>query len=263
METPDIPLSSLLVCFLLLLIPIMTSVRLKLGLVRPLGISMGRMCVQLAFIGIFLKYLFYLNSSIVNLLWLVVMIIFAVFSAIKSSDLRISRVFLPAFLSFTLSTLFIVLFVNTLVIRIDKILDARYLIVLGGMLLGNALRGNIIGISTFYQNVKKDEKHFLYVLSLGASRFEGILPYLREGLRSALQPTLATMATMGIVSLPGMMTGQILGGVSPLVAIKYQILIMVAIYVCMNLSILLTILMTLKASFSPFGTLKSDIFATG
>jgi putative ABC transport system permease protein len=129
------------------------------------------------------------------------------------------------------------------------------------MLLGNSLRGNIIGISSFYRNIRKDRKYYRYRLSLGATFSESIRPYLRESVQLALRPTIAAMATMGIVALPGMMTGVILGGASPEVAIKYQIMIMIAIVVSTILSVVLTILMTIRSCFTRYGILKDDIFA--
>lgn len=146
------------------------------------------------------------------------------------------------------------------VIRLDHVFDARYLIVLGGMLLGNSLRGNIVGIDTFYKNIRKDAKKYLYVLSLGATHHEAVRPYMKESIRLALKPTIASMATIGIVALPGMMTGVILGGASPDVAIKYQIVIMIGIVVSTMISVLLTILLTSQVCFTEYGTLRRDIF---
>ncbi|HQO58956.1 MAG TPA: ABC transporter permease [Candidatus Omnitrophota bacterium] len=85
-------------------------------------------------------------------------------------------------------------------------------------------------------------------------------PYMKESIRLALKPTVASMATIGIVALPGMMTGVILGGASPEVAIKYQIMIMISIVVSTIISVLLTILMTARVCFTKYGTLRGDIF---
>ena len=260
MDTVDIPASSLAIAFLLFAVPVAISMRYRLALVRPLLYSTARMIVQLVLIGIFLKYLFIWNNPLVNAGWLTVMIVVAVFSAVKSSSMKLSKIFLPVFVSFLTATLTVVFYLNTFVIPLDNVFDARYLIVLGGMLLGNSLRGNIVGISTFYKHLRTDSNHYLYVLSLGASRHEAILPYLRESIQLALKPTLASMATMGIVALPGMMTGVILGGASPEVAIKYQILIMVAIVVSTITSVVLTILLTERVCIDKFGVLRNGVF---
>lgn len=259
METLDIPLFSLAVAFILLVIPVAISVKYGLRLVRPLFVSIVRMSVQLALIGIFLKYLFIWNNPFVNISWLLVMIVVAVFASVKSSIIKIRKIFAPAFASFLIATLTVVFYLNTFVIPLNNVFDARYLIVLGGMLLGNSLRGNIVGISTFYKQLRTDSNHYRYVLSLGASRQEALLPYLRESVQLALRPTLASMATMGIVTLPGMMTGVILGGADPEVAIKYQILIMIAIVVSTITSVVLTILMTMHVCIDRYGVLRSDV----
>jgi putative ABC transport system permease protein len=128
------------------------------------------------------------------------------------------------------------------------------------MLLGNSLRGNIIGIDNFYSLLRRNTNRYQYRLAMGATVLEALFPYFRDSLRSALQPTIATMATMGIVFLPGLMTGQILGGLSPLVAIKYQFVIMVAIFTSTTIAISLTILFTLRTCFDKYGVLRQELF---
>ncbi len=260
MATIDIPVLSLALTFLLFLIPIAISRIFGLKLIKPLFTSTLRMVIQLALIGVFLKYLFIWNNPFVNFGWLTIMIVVAVFSSVKSSSLKMSKIFIPAFASFSTATLLVVFYLNIFIIPLENVFDARYLIVLGGMLLGNSLRGNIVGISTFYSQLKNDTNHYLYVLSLGASHYEALLPYIRGSVQLALKPTLAAMATMGIVALPGMMTGVILGGASPELAIKYQILIMVAIVVSTITSVVLTILMTMHVCLDRFGVLRNDVF---
>ncbi len=263
METIDLSVFSLVLTFLLLGIPVVLSLIYGLGLIKSLFYSAARMTIQLVLIGVFLKYLFLWNNTLINLSWLIVMIFVAVFSAVKSSAVKISKIVIPCFMSFSIATFAVIMYLNIVVIPIDNIFDARYLIVLGGMLLGNSLRGNIVGISTFYKNIRNDTKKYLYVLSLGASQYEALLPYIRESINLALKPTLAAMATMGIVALPGMMTGVILGGADPEVAIKYQIMIMVAIVTSTIISVVLTILMTLPACFNRYGVLRQDVFIAG
>ncbi len=261
MGTIEISLWGILYAFFLLIIPLFLSFRFKIGLIKPLLYAVSRMTVQLALIGVFLKYLFKINNPLLNSLWLAIMILVAVVSAVKNSTLKAGKIVMPAFVSFSIVTFFIVFYLNYNVLRLRNLFDARYLIILGGMILGNSLRGNIIGISSFYKNIKIEKKKFLYILSLGATQNEAIMPYLREAIMLALRPTFASMATMGIVALPGMMTGVILGGADLQTAIKYQIVINLSIVVSTITSVVLTILMTVKFSFEKNGLLKEDIFA--
>jgi putative ABC transport system permease protein len=256
----DISYLSLALCFLLLLIPLGIALFVRVGVVKSLLFAVLRMSVQLALVGIFLRYLFELGNPWANVGWLLVMIVFAALSVIGGSRLSRRRFLLPALASLAVSTSLVLLYFNGLVARIPDILDARYLIAIGGMLLGNALGGNIVGVNDFYQRIERDEKRYLYHLALGSTRREALLPYFRESLSAALRPTIANMATIGLVFLPGMMTGQILGGSSPLVAIKYQLAIMLVILTTIALSVSLTILLTVRASFDLYGVLKKATF---
>ena len=85
-------------------------------------------------------------------------------------------------------------------------------------------------------------------------------PFFRDSMEAALNPTIASMATMGVVFLPGMMTGQIIGGAPPDTAIRYQIAIMIAIFVCIVPSITVTILFSLGRCFDGFGNLRREVF---
>lgn len=257
----DLSYFSMIMGILLLLIPIGVVFFLKLGLMKNLLISSSRMIVQLVLIGFFLEYLFKLNSWFVNVLWFLVMILVAVFSVINNSNLRIKHFLLPVFFSLFLSSFTIVLYLNIFVAKLDNIFEAQYMIAIGGMILGNILRSNIVGLGEFYKGIRKEETLYFYKLSLGATRFEAIRPFLKYSFVLSLKPTLANMATVGIVSLPGMMTGQILGGSVPLVAIKYQIVIMVAMMASTVLGIGLSIFFSLKTSFNKSGTLKPTIFS--
>lgn len=259
-QAVDISYVSLIFCLLLLVIPVVISAKLSLGIINSTLISALRMAIQLLLVGIFLTYIFRLNNPYANMLWFFVMIMFASGSVIKGAGLKMQYFMLPAILALIAANLSVLIYFNSVIVRLDNIFDAKYIIAIGGMLLGNSLRGNIIGIGEFYNDVKNEENRYFYYLSAGATKVEALMPFLRKSINSAMRPTIANMATMGIVSLPGMMTGQILGGSSPLVAIKYQIAIMIAIFVSSMLSICFAILFTLKSCFNGHGIVEKGIY---
>lgn len=260
MGAGNISYLSLGICFALLAVPLALFVILKVKLVRVTAWSVARMAVQLALVGIFLEYVFERNNPFFNAAWLLVMIAFAAVSVVGSSGLRYRSYLLPTLLAFVISAVSVVLFFNGLVVGLGDLLDARYLIAIAGMLLGNSLQGTIIGLGAFYRNVKRDENRYFYSLAAGATRYEAIAPYLRNGMASALRPALANMATMGLVFLPGMMTGQILSGESPILAVKYQMGIVIAIFVCVVLAVSLSLLLTVRISVDDYGVLRKDMF---
>jgi len=260
MSVPDLSPLSLLAALALLIIPVAVSFWLKLGIVKEILLASGRMGVQLFFAGFYLSWLFNYDSAWVNSGWLLVMMVVAALTTVQKSQLRPGMIFLPVCLSTIAGTLSVVLFFNTFIVRIDHIFEARYLVVLGGMILGNALSGNIVALTYFYQSLKERQSRYLFWIGNGATLFEAILPHFREAVIRSLKPMLARMATIGIVAIPGMMTGQMLGGASPLVATKYQIAIMTAIFATMTIGTVMAILLSVRPAFDDWGILKKEIF---
>jgi putative ABC transport system permease protein len=258
--TPDISVSGLLFCLLLLVLPGLLERRLRPGIFRPTLIASLRMVLQLGLVGVFLKYVFDLDRPWLTILWLAVMVMFAAGTVVRSSRLQVRHFYLPVLASLTATLLFVLVYFNGAVVQLSDLLEAKYAIAIGGMLLGNSLKGCIIGISNFYGRIRSEEAVYRYHLALGASRFEALAPFIREAFSAALMPTVATMSTLGIVFLPGMMTGQIIGGSGPVLAIKYQIAIMLAIYACIILAVTLSLWLTVKSSFDEFGMLRKERF---
>ena len=260
MGAQDLSLISL-ASLLIFLLPILyISFKLKLNINRTILTGMTRMCLQLGFVGVYLEFLFRFNSPWLNTAYLLLMISIACHSILTSSNLRIALLFKPLFFSLAIPFFVILLFFNGMVIRLEELFDAKYLIPIGGMLLGNCLRSNIVGLTNFYSGLRKNEKEYLYSLTLFNSRIQALKPWFKQSLVAAITPTLASMATIGLVSLPGMMTGQILGGSIPLVAIKYQIAIMICIFYTEYFSVILSILFSMKTTFNAFDVLNPAIF---
>jgi putative ABC transport system permease protein len=250
---------SLFFYLLLLVIPIGILVYLKLKIVRSLVVSVLRMLLQLAFVGLYLEYIFKWDNPLINGLWILVMILVANQSVLRQSNLKFRTFFVFTLLAFLITVIFS--FITFLIVfDIRTFISARYIIPIGGMVLGNMLRGNIVSLERFYHDLIQREEEYIYYISLGASQWEALLPFTREALKSALSPYLATLATMGLVSLPGMMTGQILGGASPAVAIQYQVMIMIAIFVSSALAAFLALLFSLIPAIDACGRIRKNLF---
>ena len=113
----------------------------------------------------------------------------------------------------------------------------QYTIPLSGMIFGNAMTGLTLALRTFSQDLKAQRNRIESLLYVGVSPQKILLPFVNNALETALLPTLNSMMGMGIISLPGMMTGQILSGTLPMTAILYQIAIMIAILTVVCLSV--------------------------
>ena len=230
LQVVNLSFLDMVVLFSLLLFPAIVFLRLRLGLMKEMVVSIARMTLQLLLVGLYLRFLFRVNSLWLNAVWIAVMVTFANMSTLGKAGLPWRRYFWPLYIGTAGSAVLMMFFFVGVVIRPTPLYEARYVVPITGMILGNCLRGNVIALERFFSSLRNDRKGYMTRLLLGAARSEALAPYIRSAMRAAVSPSLATMATLGLVSLPGMMTGQILGGSIPMVAIKYQIGIMLCIF---------------------------------
>ncbi len=259
-EIVDISFWSLAAGYLLLILPLGILLYQRVPMIKDTGIAITRMTVQLLFVGFYLEFVFRLNNPWLNLGWMVVMVVVADGSILRGCKLSIKRFAVPVFVALLVGTAIPVLVFVGPILQRPGWLDAQYVIPLAGMVLGNCLRADIIGLKSFYEAIAKNEKAYHQSLAQGACLGEAVHPYFRDALHASLLPTVATMATIGLVALPGMMTGVILGGADPMTAIKYQIAIMIAIFSGTAMTVFLAIWLTTRSCFDAYGILDCSVF---
>jgi putative ABC transport system permease protein len=259
-EIVEIGVWHLTAAYLLLAFPFGIMLWYSIPMIGETVVSLVRMTLQLIFVGLYLQVVFKLNNLWLSGAWLLIMITVADVSIVRSCSLKLTRITLPLFGALVAGTAVPLLLFVGLILQRDNLLDAQYAIPIGGMILGNCLRADIVGVRTFYEGLRTGEKAFLQSLAQGALLHEATRPHVRKACRAALAPTVATMTTIGLVSLPGMMTGVILGGASPAIAIKYQIAIMISIFSGTAITLALGLWLTSKTSFTPQGLLDRTIF---
>jgi putative ABC transport system permease protein len=120
----------------------------------------------------------------------------------------------------------------------------RFALPMLGMVLGNAMTGISLGLNTLTTAAVRERTAIEAQLTLGALKWDALRPALRQALKNGFMPIINSMAATGVVALPGMMTGQILAGVDPAEAVKYQILIMFLIAGATGTGVLLAVLGT-------------------
>lgn len=259
METIDLSYTALAIIYSLLSIPFLVFFSTGVNLAKQSLLAIIRMTVQLALVGFYLRILFDLNSIWLNVGWLLIMVIAANFNIISSAGLKLRYFFFPTLIGVSTGTGIVLVAIVFLSIRPEPLYDARYLIPIAGMILGNCLKGNVLALERFYTSLRKNQKEFTTYLYMGAQLKEAVRPFFQAALKAAVTPHISTMATLGIVSLPGMMTGQILGGSFPMVAIKYQIAIMIAIFSSMALSAYLNIRLSMAVAFDEYQNLCGEV----
>lgn len=228
--TPAVPLSplDLALAAALVLAVAALSWRMRLGLAGSLVVAAARTTAQLFLLGLVLRALF----AHVSLAWVAAMAAVMLLAAGREVHARQARR-LSGLWGFGLGTtaMFLSSFsVTTLallaMVEPEPWYDPRYAIPLLGMLLGNTMTGVALALDRLLQGAWTQRAVIEQRLLLGEDRFRAIGGIRRESIRSGLIPIVNAMAAAGIVSLPGMMTGQILAGAEPVRAVEYQILIL-------------------------------------
>ncbi|MGL5545201.1 MAG: ABC transporter permease [Cetobacterium sp.] len=198
--------------------------------------SLTRMFIQLMLVGAYLHYILVLNNPFINVAYLIFMSAAATITVVRDVKIHNMKFFFSTALSIITPLILNLALFSIFLLKLEDKFNAMYLIPLSGMILGNTVNGMIVTINDFLKSMKTNEESYLLSLSFGATKFEALKPFISNAVSLAFRPSVANMGNVGLVSLPGMMTGQILGGSLPIVAIKYQIAIMTALFVSRFLS---------------------------
>ena len=225
----DIGFVDLALGYGLILLAVVLSRLRGIGQEKEMLWASARMIVQLLAVGYVLHLVFAIEHPLSVLLILLVMAGFSVqviASRIKGK--------MPGFYRVVSTSIFagcggVTFFFVLLIVGPDPWYDPRYLIPLAGMIIGNSMNGASLAAERLAAEMRDRREEIETALCLGASARQASRDAVRAAFRAALIPTTNTMAAMGLVSLPGMMTGQILSGTDPVTAVKYQIAIMCAI----------------------------------
>ncbi|MBU3182828.1 ABC transporter permease [Clostridium psychrophilum] len=214
--------------YLLLIVVLIIMKKSKVNQAKLLLIASLRMSVQLVIVGYILQYVFKNPNPLFTIIFLILMISFSIHRVIQGrKDLNTNfKIAIGA--SLTFSGLFVLIFFVTIVVG-KSIFNPQYTIPLAGMIIGNAMTGVNIAIKTFMDDISKEKNKISTLLNLGVEPKDILKPFANNALETALIPTMNSMLGMGIIFLPGMMTGQMLSGTLPTTAIMYQIAIMIAI----------------------------------
>lgn len=200
----------------------------KIEQTKLLLVASVRMTVQLVIAGYVLSYLIANPSPILVVGYILAMTFFAIhriFAVNKGLNRRFKGIIA---LSVAMTAVIVIIFFIALIIG-ESVFNPQYTIPISGMIIGNTMTGVSLGVKTFMAKTEDLKLQMEVLLNQGATPQNILLPIANEALETALLPTVNSMLGMGIVSLPGMMTGQILSGESPMTAILYQIAIMICI----------------------------------
>jgi putative ABC transport system permease protein len=198
----------------------------KIGLELNLAIATGRTILQLAVLGYVLDFVIAIDNP-----WAVlgILVVLLTISAIVTRN-RITQT-IPQMLplvggSILISTLLTLVYTNMLIIQPDRWYEPQYVIPLAGLVIGNAMNATAIAGERLVSTINGSHVEIETHLSLGATPQQALTPYRKDAIRAGLLPTISQMMIIGMATLPGVFTGQLLSGDNALEAASYQILIM-------------------------------------
>lgn len=214
--------------YLLLILVLLLMKKCNIDKSKLLILASMKMTLQLTLAGFILTYLFKNPKPLFTIMYLLAMTSFTIHRVLsKNKELN------PKFkgiicLAILFSAAFIIFYFVCIVVG-ESIFNPQYVIPISGMVMGNIMTGLSLGLKSFRESLHGQRNKIHALLCAGASPDRILLPFVKQALETAILPTLNSMLGMGIVALPGMMTGQILAGTLPTTAILYQIAIMIAI----------------------------------
>ena len=214
-----------------------------LGLEGSIAIAAGRTLIQLILVGYVLAVIFDPNAKNPWLVLAVLAVMLTTASVVASNRIskKIKNLLPLVSGAIFISTALTLAYTNLLILQPEPWYEPQYLIPLAGMILGNAMNASAIAGERLVSTINSSQLEIETHLSLGSTPQQAVNQYRKDAIKAGLIPTLNTMTVVGIVTLPGMMTGQMLSGVAPLDAASYQILIM---FVLALATLIATLLLT-------------------
>ena len=198
----------------------------QLGLELSLALASARTILQLLVLGYLLAFVFAFDNPWAVIIVLAIMLTLAAVVARNQISKKYPTLLPLVWVSILVSTVLTLSYTNLLVIQPQKWYEAQYLIPLAGIVIGNAMNTAAIAGERLVSTINASQLEIETHLSLGATPQQAVTQYRKDAIKAGLISTLNSMMVVGLVTLPGIMTGQLLSGINPLDAASYQILIM-------------------------------------
>lgn len=229
------------------------SLALGLGVGKRLAIAAARTYVQLFALGYVLRWAFGVDSAWLVLGLLLVMMSTAAYTIVRRAPDAPPGILGSSFVSILVTGLVVTFTVTALIVQVDPWYKAQYVIPIAGMVLGNSMNGIALALERTFADLDSREAEVLALTALGATAWEAGRPSVRTAIRAGLIPTINSMATVGIVFIPGMMTGQVLAGADPLAATGYQIVVMLMVSAATALGSVMAVMLAYGRRFTAEG----------
>ena len=207
---------------LLLVIPAGLLYLLERPMLKTFGTAVGRAIVQLALLCLIVWGLIRINSPWLLLLWLVAIAAYSGWLVVKRCKQEVKKWLLPVSAGLLIGVSLIAFWLLGLVFPV-RIFDPHWFVPVTALLMGHATAMLIRGLSTYLSALQADEQQYEFLRGNGLAHFKALQPFLRRSLLAVISPTMANLSVLGLTSMPLLLVGILLGGISPLHAFLLMI----------------------------------------
>lgn len=227
----------------------------EIKMLGAFGLTIVRMVAQLLVLCLMVWVLIRVDSPWLSMVWLLLTVVYSAWIVVRRCKLE-WRKFLPAAsIGLLAGVLFVGLWILSIVLPV-RVFDTRWFVPVMALLTAHATAMMIRGLSTYVSALKADEQQYEFLRGNGASHFQALTPFLRRSLLAVVSPTIANLSVLGLTSMPLLLCGILLGGVSPLQAFLLMLHMIVGCISASILSLAVALFLADKSLFDKFGKLQ-------
>ena len=241
---------------LLLLIPAGALYLLERKMLQSFAVSVGRMVVQLLVLCLVVWALICVNSPWLLIAWLVLMAVYSGWLVLRRCKLNIAKLLPAVSVGLLVGVAFCGLWILALALPV-RVFDARWFVPVTALLMGHATAMTIRGLNAYITALKTDEQQYEFLRGNGYPHFKALQPFLRRSLLAVLSPTIANLSVLCLTSMPLLLGGIFLGGMSPINAFALMLHMTVGCIAASVLSLAITLFLADRSLFDKFGKLMT------
>ena len=246
---------SILLGLLIFAVPVYVMARVDTVLLSRVVKAVMRTVGLMVVVGVLMWALWRVEMPWVSLLWVVVMTLVTAWMLLRRTQLPQRQLLLPVFAGMMVAVLAVGGYL-LLVLNVESPLAAKWVVPVSTVLLIHVLPTNIRALSTYFETLRNDSQSYYTHLGNGASRLTALMPYVRQALRSMMEPTASGISSISIFILPSLLAGMLLGRQLPVDAVVLFVLLLIGAVSASVISLLLTLWISDKTVFNKRGELK-------
>lgn len=242
---------------LMLATPFFIIFRYRLNILKKTVLALLKLSVMMILTAIFLQYLFEWNSVTANFMWILLMIGISAVGILRKARLQPMRFLIPIGIGVAVTSLLTGLYYVIFILGKNTPFDARYLIPVVGLLIGNMVENNGRALATYYSGLQYHAQLYTYLLGNGATHNEAVRYFVKRALEKSAVANLANMSVVVTGMSPVLLWSMLLGGTDILTAVVFQVTMSIVMLCTSMISLLITLRVARSYSFDSYERLRN------